>query len=659
MTRPGTVSKFLETIAAQSGNEMINRFTIQFGAAKRVVAPINETKFKLTEQPEGDNIFFRRKLGSPVVLRGLDYKFLLLIEKSANRCEEVLFLWERKCSDSAPWKVHFSGVFGVGDAKWNLDKCEVQFSPKTNDAYRVLLENYTRDENVLKVLNTVSTVGRLETSETFEFKEIDAGTIDDQDDSDTWSTFLNVTSWVSGTLTSGGVRNHNEIIFRLRTTRPLVSGQPVDLADKGWTLISTDATTAYYAKTPEVYGFKPYTIGSWGDWGLYPDIKLVPAGQAYDATKYISLNANGANSGICGQGLRIRTYLADERCWNILWEFGTFTFTRNRRLLEVIRYLIRQADPKLEPATDAELSTFFTAAINPVTGETNKLRDPLLAQLSDVKRYRSSEAATKGMLSLRDAFTDLRGIANVRWFVNAKGKVQIEHLSYFEAVSTFDLTVPKWKKQLVGTNSYEYLKAKMPRFEKLTFAIGQNDPFLESTIEYFGACIVKDEGEDTATINVNRITTDIEGVMVSGGSFPDAGFVLISQDGSGVIPKQATGVGVRLYLNGHLSATNLFEVYHKNGRVMPSGQLNGKTVFFDSVVRTKKQADITVPLCCETVDPTGIFASGLGTDARAAVLTHNFDGSVTFQLVHDAFAGLGSVTFGAQFDESFDFSFLS
>lgn len=639
---------------------MINQFSIAYGSTVRVVQPRDPKKFKVTEQPEGENVFFRKKLGYAVVLAGDDFHFLYDIENSVERCDEIFFLWERKCKEAEPWKLFFGGVFGAGDAKWNRKKCEVQFTPKTNDGYRVLLENYTREINVLNVSNKVVTSGRLETEDTFEFREINIGEIGNQSDSDTWATFMTISSWVSGS-TGNGVRNKIEYIFRARTTRPLVNGQPVDLSERGWILLSADATTAYYAKPPEIFGFKPYVIGSNSDFNLYPDIVKLRAPANFDRNKYVSLNENGANSGACGgRGLRIRTYIGDERCWDILWEFGLFQFTRNRRLLEVIRYLLRQAAPNLEPTSDADLSTFFTAAINPVTGLNNQVRDPLLAQLSDIKRYRSTEAATKGMLSLRDLLNDLRGILNVFGFINAKGKFQLEHLSYFGTSATFDLTVPKWAKFTDGTESYEYLKAKMPRFEKLNFGIGQNDEFLEAVVEYSGACIVKDEGEDTATINVSRLTTDIEGVMLAGQSFPDAGFVLICQDGTPSIPKQLGGMRTKQYLNGHLSATNAFETYHKHGRVMPSGLLNGRTVEFESVVRTKKQVDITVPACCQQVDPTGKFITSESNDGRAAQITYEFDGSVTFAVVHNSFgATRNNGASNAQFTESFDLSFQS
>lgn len=638
---------------------MINQFSILYGSTTRIVRPKDERKFRATEQPEGENIFFRKKLGSTVVLTGDDYHFLYDIENSAQRCDEVFFLWERKCKEADPWTLFFGGVFGAGDAKWDRKKCEVQFAPKTNDGYRVLLENYTREINVLNVTNTVTTSGRLETTDTFQWKEINIGEIGNQVDSDTWATFMTITTWVSGSV-GNGVRNKIEYIFRTRTTRALINGQPVDLSDRGWILLSTDATTAYYAKPPEIFGFKPYVIGSNDDFAKFPDIIKLIAPATFDRNKFISLNENGANSGACGTGLRIRTYIGDNRCWDIVWEFGLFQFTRNRRLLEVIRYLLRQAAPNLEPTTDAELSGFFTAVINPVTGLANQVRDPLLAQLSDVKRYRSSEAATKGMLSLRDLLNDLRAALNVFGFINNRGKFQLEHLSYFGTSATFDLTIPKWAKQTSGSEAYEYLKAKMPRFEKLNFGVAQNDEFLEAVIEYSGACIVKDEGEDTATISVSKLTTDIEGVMLAGQSFPDAGFVLICQDGTPNIPKSLGGLRTRQYLNGHLSATNAFETYHKHGRVMPSGLLNGRTVNFLSVVRTKKQVDITVPVCCQAVDPTGKFITSESNDGRVVQMTYGFDGSVTFATVHDSFTATRNNTASdSQFDESFDLSFKS
>jgi hypothetical protein len=581
----------------------------------------------------------------------------LSVENSGERCTKNYLVIKRNCAGTPV--VHWRGVFALTDCKFNLDKKQVEVTVEPDDAYKVLLENYGKQYNVLEVPATINIAAKIDFRVVFEFAIIEADSLQDVDNNDTWAVFLKLRNWIDGEGVTRGVRQTDDIIFRLRREAPYINNQPADLSRDGWRLIDADDArkVGKYAKAPDVYDFKPYEYGTKDDWTRYPDLIQVPCGTNYDTSKYVEVTGRtGARSDESATGcLNLRRSVKTSRYVRILWEFGTFHFDRNRRLVDVLSFLAEKTLPSTKPLAPEAVSTFLTAQTNPVTLTRNPLKDLAIAQKSDITSYSSSEAASKGMLSLKEAFDELRNTFQLYWFLDSEGRLRIEHFSYFLRPNVFNLVRPDWERYLVNTRSYEYQKDKMPRYQLLTFGSGFGDDFLRSEIEYVSDCVNKLEGQDTEEISVTKFTTDLTGLLTSSGG-DRTGFVLLVHRDGQVLSEQGAITGLNLP-NAHLSAANLHANYYQHGRVLMSGLRNGQAATFKSINKSRKQAALRVPACCEVINPFDTYASTLSSGGELDNWTEEMHtGIVEFILLHDA-PSSASIPLGRSFDESFDNSF--
>lgn len=622
------------------------RYFISFLGGKYLVNPLGTGKLKA--EKDGDNIFFRNKLSGDYQFANSDFTLLHNLEKSEERCTEVLFTIEKLCG--MEYKPYWNGLFSPNEGKWNLSKCVVTFSVRTDDPYRKIVDYYSKEYNALEVLPTDTVAAKFDFNEQFEFKEIGGDTIQDQDG--TWAVFLQERYWIDGDWNSQGKHAYLDVIFRLVTTRDFVNGFPPELDT--WTLIDANYTTlkAKYAKVPDLYNFKPYVYRFKSDFEKYPDLKQIPCNTFFDSSKYVkAYNLND------GEGcFNIRKNIDDNRWVSLIWEFGTFYFDRNRKLLDVLFFLLGKLDPSLLPPKSSDLSDFFTAQTNYATGTANQVKDLLIAHKSDIVSSTSTEAATKGMVSLKAMLENLREMFQVYWFLDANGKFRIEHISYFESLGQTDFTIAKYARYLEGKEAYEYDKSKMPRFEKLVFSDTQTEDFAEGLIEYASPCVNYEEGQDMKERTVSLFTTDIENLLVNA-SGSRSGFVLISHEG-GLITKEAGSITGILQNNAHLSAANLVMNYYDFNRVLISGLVNGNPRNFKSVLKTKKQVAFSVPGCCD-LEPNPFFTYITNVGRKGSLLSSEVDlktGMVTFEIVHEA-TGSGFASRARSHNDSFNQSF--
>jgi hypothetical protein len=623
---------------------------------QRQIKPLGVADLKIKGGHESSNIFFRRKLSGKCILTGDDFEYLLDVENSGERCSSNYLVIKRNCGGGLV--EHWRGVFSLTDCKWNLDKKQVELTIEPDDAYKAVLDNYSKQYNVLEVPATLTIKTQIDFKVIFQFKIIEADTLNDEQDSDTWGIFLKMRHWIDGDVFHKGVRQTDDVIFRLRKEAPFVNGQPADIGD-GWKLIDVDKTrqVGKYAKAPDLYNFKPYEYGTKQDWYKYPDLIQIPCNQPYDTTKYIEVTGlNGVNSAESATGcFNMRANIGDDRFVRILWEFGTFTFSRNRRLVDVLSFLAGKMPGNIKPVTPEAVSQFLSAQTNYVTGTRNPLVDLAFAQKSDITSYSSSEVATKGMLSLKELFDELRSTFQLYWFLDTNGKLRLEHFSYFQRQGTFNLVRPEWARYLVNTRAYEYTKDKMPRYQRLTFGFAFGDDFLSSEIEYKSDCVNKLEGQDTEETSVTKFTTDLTGLLTSAGSDRNGFVLMVHRDGS-VLKEQGAITGA-LLPNAHLAAANLQANYYQHGRVLMSGLRNDVPVTFKSINKNRKQVALRVPACCEVVDPFARYISTLTDNGELDNWTEEMHTNIVeFVLMHDA-PEAGSIALGRSFDDSFDNSF--
>lgn len=629
------------------------RYSLIIQGARIPVSPKGTDKAKYPTQRERDQIFYRRKLTGSLVFVQEDFTQLFAVEQSEDRCIEIKLEIEKKCADV--WETDWKGYFSCNDVKWDLNRCSATVSPFPDDVYRPFLENYSKEFNLLQIKEVVRTETKLDFEGDFEFKSTTGNQIPDE--SGTWAVFLTGTYFIEGTLTKGGTRFNQDVHYRLIRYATYQDGEAPEM--EGWTVVEDNvaAQRVKYAKAPAFYNFKPYSWWSRRSFDHYPDLLQIPCGEAYDTEKYIEITGpNGVNSPECGGTCwNIRKKINEDRCMRVIWEFGRFTFDRNRTFNDVVRFLVENTvNSSYLPDTDVELSAFFNNAVNYVTEKPNTLNGMLVASLSDMIGYNSSEVATKAEWSLKRLLDHLRQMFRVYWDITPEGKFRLEHEAFYQLQGANDLT--RFPRHLVQTNAYEYIKQDMPRYQRLSFTNAFNADFEEGEIEYAGVCVTVEDGQDTQEETVTEVTTDLEYLIVSGGSTGQKGFVFLLVKEGEVLRQKGDLTGLE-FPNAGLSAANLVADYYTYNRVLEHGLVNQKVKTFKSVNKTKKQVTLIVPVCCEVVNPYARFISTLGSNAALESMTYTLHtGSMEFVLLHDT-TGKGPLEIGRQFNESFNISF--
>ncbi|WP_187260735.1 hypothetical protein [Pontibacter beigongshangensis] len=631
---------------------MRHRYFLTIAAERLEVFPYEAHKLKLVTAREKDQIFYRTKLTGEAVFVKSDFDLLLAVEQSAERCLEIGFEIEKKCS--GVWEVVWKGYFSCNDVKWDLSKCDASVTPLPDDEYRSILENYSKEYNVLPGTTPVSASVKLDLEADFEFLFTN---YDEQpvQDAGTWAEFIHMNYWVDPSFL-GGDHFNGKIWFRMLRRLRRENGVPVDLSGGGWSIVAEYPETdeAKYAKAPDLYQFKPFDWNSKGNFTRYPELLQIDCGAAYDTSRYINVTALLQGVNLQNGCLNMFRKMNEDRYVQILWDFGTLTYSRNRAFTDIVRRLVElTATPDLLPASDVALSRFFNDELNYVTEAPNSLRGMHVASLSDVVGYNSSEPATKADWSLKKLLDTLRSMFRVYWDIE-QGKIRLEHESFYQLQGEKDLTVHE--KHLRGTKSYEYVKEDMPRFQRLLFSNAFNQDFEKGEIEYGGVCVTKDEGKDTDETTITEVTTDLEYLITSGGNTGQKGFVfmLISE---GQVLKERGDLSGLFYPNAGLSAANLVKNYYTHNRVLENGAVNRIIRIFKSVKKTRKQATLTVPVCCEKINPFARFISTLSANAELESMSYNLiTGDAELVLLHDT-TGTGHINLGRQFDDSFDDSF--
>jgi hypothetical protein len=272
------------------------RYALVFAGVPKSAHPKVSKEATLSREPGEDPtgagaFYYRDALAGPFEFSGVDFQRLYALETSADRCQNVGFLLEARPHVYAPWQRIYTGTFTCNEcSKWNPAACTVTVTPVTDDAYRLFLENYEREFNILDCPTTrVSVQAQLATLAsgiTIEFKRIDQDEQADYVGTDAWTLFYTNNSQIyrpiAGPATGQAFQaNHDVLIFRyLQRAVPYVNvasagSTPVyvmlDRSSTGWSPVLTTANLALtpptvdYVKEPAIAGFKPYKLTGYGD----------------------------------------------------------------------------------------------------------------------------------------------------------------------------------------------------------------------------------------------------------------------------------------------------------------------------------------------------------------------------------------------------------
>ena len=473
------------------------RFRLVVAGRRVPVSPTFASAPTLTRTPAEDDaqgagpFYFRDALSGPLTFHGPDYALLLAIAQSSTPCQVIgLHLDLRPGGPGTPWQnaAHKSRFSAQDCAPFDLDKCQATVTVQVDDPYRLLLDAYDTEINLLGTPDQLrrqavtAELATLAPGTRVEFLRIDSTAEADYVGTDGWGVFLRNTSFIAGTLTQGNTRERTVLLFRYRLvgvpeTRVIGTNGapdryvPVDKSAQGYApLYQAENTTAHtidYVKSPEIAGFKTYKIGTYNEWhdplnpartSRHGDALLLlpcgtePAAYGFNNADYLRVTGPGGgqslgganNSPECPDCLNVRRSVGTNACKALYWRFGAFRFGRCFPLRDGLYYLLQQtlaphgpAGAALVPPRAIQLGDFLNAFENPATGESgdsNEVYGLVLSAASDVKRYGASEPATRLLLSLKTLLADLAALYDCGWFVDpVTGWFRLEHRAYLDA----------------------------------------------------------------------------------------------------------------------------------------------------------------------------------------------------------------------------------
>ncbi len=356
---------------------------------------------------------------------------------------------------------------------------------------------------------------------------------------------------------------------------------------------------------------------------------------------------------------------------------GTNYYDRGIDLIESLRYLIRQTlrlSSRQEQVSRQALSSFLSAAVNPVTGRTNIFNDVVLMHLSDAKRPGATNPARTAKISLKGMLKGLKEMFNLYWYIDPEtGFVRIEHVSFFPHLTytpapvSLDLTQDHFKEKLKGKNAYSNDNSQLFGTEGLEIQLNAYDPvgvydvdseydpdgkytppaeFAKVYYLFSNECVPTDaKGEKTEGIKTSTLFfTDILAARVFPAALADEGWALVEApmiNRIRTIREVYTPLTNLLVHNGNLSASALFRDYHRYfssfnyGYLSATKDIAGRPVPSKSIKNTRVFPDIDLAYCCgDNYDFSGAIKHPLAARATVEKLEYNLDtDNVTVSLV--------------------------
>lgn len=554
----------------QPRNHFRYTFTNRLGA--QFVAPLGESDFKIEwARAADDRMEYKSEFPNKMILTAEAFAALIKLETSVYRCEFTTVKIERHCGPVAnPWLEWYSGRISLNDGSWDLDRCTVSIKMNPVDPAQCLEDGKSEKLNLFDLIldpaarKTVRLFPDTLTVEYVEYSQTTNGTTPCLNPPPFWGG--------TGTPAAGGWGLYYEYWTDLHIGGVFVGKHTCTRKTK-W---------ARYAIT----GTPP--SGAW-----------VPVGGGKYAKPVSTYECEEKKDS--GQDLD-----AYERTCKILGSTDSIrTVDNGLHLNDVLQAYVSNLCPgKTVVSNFFQINPTAPSAINYITGQTSKVNNLILFQKSDVKRPNVSANATKLEISFDNLLTALVNMFNLRWRMVGNNFI-LEHVSYFTRNNGFDLTAANYAKFVKGLRRYTYETDKIPQREVFEFMEASAGDFAGVPIIYSGACVAEESRKNIVTRTADNITTDVELCINN----PDSDNAKVSDQGVVIIATEITGGEYRVLtegavlsavsqLNNSLGWALLQRDYHKFYRPLKTGNMNGQTTVFNSVIPTKRGETLSIPLCC-------------------------------------------------------------
>jgi hypothetical protein len=568
-------------------------FFIDDGSTVTQVNPVIDS-LKFRDEPDPDFGFPRRAIATPLLFKGDDYALILAYEQAG--CQPLDFVVEYQAAEV------YRGVIRLGTSKVRVDlrDCVIEAQAEPQDDYTCLVENWETERNIF--------TGTAKASAGSLFGTLHEETCSILGDEVILLLAAGVpTGCLPGPLSAWSLKSwiiEQDIMIppptNFRSTAVWVQERyttacdgvtPVPPPGGGWQLLADNCPTD-------------------ADWAR-PVARALIAFENTDDRYEETYRIIGGNDGLELKNGVLLSSLLDT--WAPCG-------------LDVVSDFFG-----IDPDGTAPANGAYAAALA-------NLQDVLVYQKSDVRLPGSFTPASLGLWNLRGLLLSLKAQFDVEPRVSA-GVLRLEHSTYWAGAPGLDLTASPYADLVAAALRYTYDDAALARRERWQFMEEATAAFAGLPIEYTGC--IPETAERERVYDIGRVNNDIGFITANPDRVSDDGFVFAAAAVLGgdyyLLSETVLGTtGGGIAVNGHMAIPNLLDKYHRSGRMLLDGLLNGAAVTFDSAVARRVQDEFAVLLSRATYhasfDAADLVDTVLGSGEVVSAEYDAADRSLTLNL---------------------------
>lgn len=296
----------------------------------------------------------------------------------------------------------------------------------------------------------------------------------------------------------------------------------------------------------------------------------------------------------------------------------------------------------------ATYSDFLYGTTRPVTPVDTDNYRLFLAPKSNVIQGEYQKPAMKAMVTLKKVLDMLRNVYQCYWFIDADGRLRIEHISWFKNGGSYSGTpavgldattmqnVRNGKTWDYGQKEYSFEKMNMPERYQFAWMDEVTQPFIGDPLITQGTFVEKGRVDD---VTVADFTSDVDYLMLAPENCSNDGFALLAASqvsGIWTVPfatKTIKGVQTTMQ-NYFLSFWHLLPSYWLYDVPTWYMNVNGVRTQSHGIQRMRKQS-ISLPVPDTDPDPIELVKTSVGDGevkkmsinltSRVAKIDLNFD----------------------------------
>lgn len=550
----------------------------------------NDSKFKLSVKKEGNYIFNRVQPDGSLIFTGDNYDIVKGIYESTT--PTLLFAYDLSSADRSSFikdlffnKADFIGFMRPRTMVINLDRCYITVTTDTFDVYTKFLRTIKNEYNAFDISSRVNVKAGGFGYE-YETYSRNYSTDDDSLPDPPADAIVGIGHPLEGIFDKGLLWRAEAIGIEFGEDPPVLDY---------WNV--TETYKREYAITDS--NVVPPEVGAG-----FVYLEEVSTGQY----KWIRTPFNITSPNYTQTTGSLVAF------WNIDTDTMTFTTRQRGFLLKNLIAEIRRQNESYSPTAYVPLSSFFLlSSVNPVTGITNKYKNLILMQLSDVKP--TSDPATIMNISLEDILQWLESL-QVYWSLEwnesqQKPILRLEHINYYVNGRSYTTqNVFHTVEDSDGLREISYNDTEQPAQDKITFSNQTTDDFTGIPIAYNGA-LTNDEQREFSY----DVTTDLAYILSEPEKAPNDGVLMLAttvDDGVYSVNYEIGAESGEVRANGILSTANIMEDLWIYNRPTLSGRMNNQDKNFEYISRQRVQPKVTIRMSYKELNPYNLIYSSIG-----------------------------------------------